>query len=213
MTEDFLPHIFEEFSRERTTTESRIIGTGLGMPIVKRLVELMEGTIKAESKVGVGTRITIALPHRLVDEPDKSVSKEEEENYRKDFSGKRILLAEDNDLNAEIAIVILEDAGFMVDRADDGIVAVDMMEKAEPGYYDIILMDIQMPNLNGYGATRIIRNLSDKKKASIPIVAMTANAFDEDKRDAMKAGMDGHISKPLDVQKLFDVLDGLLRRQ
>lgn len=211
MSEDFIPHIFDEFTRERSSTESRINGTGLGMAIVKRLVDFMEGTITVESKIGKGTKFTITLPHRIaeagsIDRSAKNIS----EINTEIFKGKRILLAEDNELNAEIAIAILEKAGFEVDHAEDGIICVDMLEKAEAGYYDIVLMDIQMPNMNGYKATQTIRLFSDKQKANIPIIAMTANAFEEDKKNAFKAGMNGHIAKPINVGGLFATLASLI---
>ena len=154
MSEDFLPHIFEEFTRERSSTESRVSGTGLGMPIVKNLVDLMQGTIAVESQIGKGTKFTITLPHRIADENDACQSVEKAQEYQDGyFSGKWILLAEDNELNAEIAIAIPEEAGFAVERAEDGILCVGMLEKAASGYYDLILMDIQMPNMDGYKAT------------------------------------------------------------
>lgn len=212
MSEDFLPHLFEEFSRERSSTESKLNGTGLGMPIVKKLVDLMQGTIEVESKVGIGTKITVTLPHRIAQEEDTQRIIEKAEGYdEKCFQGKRILLAEDNALNAEIAITILEEAGFTVEHAEDGILCVDMMEKADAGYYDLILMDIQMPNMDGYKATRTIRNLSDKEKAGITIVAMTANAFEEDKQNAYEAGMNWHIAKPIKIDELMSALTEILK--
>ncbi|MEE1028473.1 MAG: PocR ligand-binding domain-containing protein [Agathobacter sp.] len=212
MSEEFLPHLFEEFTRERSSTESKLNGTGLGMPIVKKLVALMQGTIEVESKVGKGTKITVTLPHRIAQDEDAQKIIEKVEGYDvNQFKGKRILLAEDNELNAEIAITILEEAGFMVEHAEDGIICVDMMEKAEAGYYDLILMDIQMPNMDGYKATKTIRKLSDEKKAGITIVAMTANAFDEDKRNAYEAGMNWHISKPIKIDELMSALTEILK--
>ena len=212
MSEEFLPHLFEEFTRERSSTESKLNGTGLGMPIVKKLVDLMQGTIEVESKVGKGTRITVTLPHRIAQESDIQNIIEKVDAYDENcFKGKRILLAEDNELNAEIAITILEEAGFEVEHAADGIICVDMMEKAEAGYYDLILMDIQMPNMDGYKATQTIRKLSDQKKAGITIVAMTANAFEEDKKVAYKAGMNWHISKPIKVDELMAALAEILK--
>ncbi|MDO4486675.1 MAG: PocR ligand-binding domain-containing protein [Bacillota bacterium] len=212
MSEEFLPHLFEEFTRERSSTETRLNGTGLGMPIVKKLVDLMQGTIEVESKVGRGTKITVTLPHRIAQDTDTQSYIEKAQSYDENFfKGKRILLAEDNELNAEIAITILEEAGFKVEHAADGIICVDMMEKAAPGYYDLILMDIQMPNMDGYKATQTIRKLSDQQKAGITIVAMTANAFDEDKRNAYKAGMNWHIAKPIKVDELMSALTEILK--
>lgn len=210
MSESFLPHIFDEFSRERNSTESRIIGTGLGMPIVKKMVELMKGSIEIQSKVGEGTSVTIVLPHRIANSSNFVQQTRSERDLQELFKGKRILLAEDNDINAEIAQTILEEAGFMVERAEDGIMCMDMLQKEEAGYYDIILMDIQMPNLNGYDTCKRIRSLSDPAKAWIPILAMTANAFEEDRRNAKSAGMDGHIAKPIDPDKLFEALSNVL---
>lgn len=205
MSKQFLPHLFDEFSRERTSTISKIQGTGLGMPIVKRLVMLMNGTIEVESKLGKGTRFTITIPFRISTEKH-TVGEVTPEQISRKLSGKRILLAEDNDLNAEIACSILQEEGFVVDRAEDGIVCVDMLSKSAPGYYDLILMDIQMPNMNGYKATRVIRNLEDPVKANIPIVAMTANAFEEDKKNALNAGMNAHLAKPIDLASLNHTL-------
>lgn len=211
MSEEFLPHLFEEFTRERSSTESRVGGTGLGMPIVKKLVDLMQGTIEVESEIGRGTKITVTLPHRIAINRDPAQNIENSHAYDAEcFKGKRILLAEDNELNAEIAITILEEAGFLVEHAADGVICVDMMEKADAGYYDLILMDIQMPNMDGYKATKTIRQFSDKKKADIAIVAMTANAFEEDKKDAYQAGMNWHIAKPIIVEELMSALAEIL---
>lgn len=212
MSEEFISHLFEEFSRERSSTESKLNGTGLGMPIVKKLVELMQGTIEVESKIGKGTKITVTLPHRIDVVQEITQHTEMDPKYETvHFKGKRILLAEDNQLNAEIAIEILEEAGFEVDLAEDGIVCVDMLEKADAGYYDLILMDIQMPNMDGYKATQTIRKFEDQEKANIIIAAMTANAFEEDKQAAYKAGMNWHIPKPINVEELMGALSELLK--
>ena len=207
MAKDFLPYLFDEFSRERSSTESKVNGTGLGMAIVKKLVDLMNGTIQVESEIGKGTTFTITIPHRIAETVDSTRKKRirKKINYD-DFKGKRILLAEDNELNAEIAITILKEAGFLIEHAEDGIICVDMLEKADSDYYDMILMDIQMPNLNGYKATQTIRNFADKKKSEITIIAMTANAFEEDRENAFAAGMNGHIAKPINVDELFSLL-------
>lgn len=202
---EFLPHLFEEFTREHSTTDIKVEGTGLGMPIVKNLLDLMGGTIEVESAPGKGTTFKVYLKHRIaqksdilnVDMPDLSDV---------DFKGRRILLAEDNDLNAEIAIEILKDVGLVVDRANDGLQCVEMMEAAPSGYYDLVLMDIQMPRMNGYEATRIIRRMDDRAKANVTILAMTANAFEEDKREAIESGMNAHLSKPIEVDKLIKTL-------
>ena len=212
MSEEFISHLFEEFSRERSSTESKLNGTGLGMPIVKKLVELMQGTIEVESKIGKGTKITVTLPHRIDVVQEITQHAEMDPKYETvHFKGKRILLAEDNQLNAEIAIEILEEAGFEVDLAEDGIVCVDMLEKADAGYYDLILMDIQMPNMDGYKATQTIRKFEDQEKANIIIAAMTANAFEEDKQAAYKAGMNWHIPQPINVEELMGALSELLK--
>jgi len=209
MSEDFIPHLFEEFSREQNTTQGRIEGTGLGMPIVKRLVELLGGTIEVESKKGVGSKFTVSIPHRIADRKNL-VTHAGVEVDPKVFKNKRILLAEDNDLNAEIAAEILTEAGFVIERAEDGAICVDMLTKAPMGYYDLVLMDVQMPNMNGYDATRAIRQMADTSKSDIPILAMTANVFEEDKRAAMRSGMNGHVSKPIDVKNLMQELANIL---
>ena len=206
-----MAEIFEQFSRARNTSQSGIQGTGLGMAIVKNLVEMMNGEIEVQSKLGVGTEIVFRIPHRIGEEPSVAVDSNAQE-VAPDFCGKRILLAEDNELNAEIAMAILEDSGFKVEHACDGVECVDMLTKAEAGYYDMILMDIQMPNLNGYEATRKIRNLSDKAKANIIIVAMTANAFKEDKERVLEVGMNEHLAKPIDVKKMMETLAYLFKK-
>lgn len=207
MSQEFLDTIFEEFTRERNTTESKIVGTGLGMSIVKKLVELLGGSIEIESQLGVGTTITLYIVNRIVNNPDVYLAQPDmAKTSAVQFKGKRILLAEDNELNAEIAKAILEDAGFFVDVAADGVICVDMLTKSAPGFYDLIFMDVQMPNMDGYKATQAIRRLSDEVKKHIPIVAMTANAFVEDKKKAFEAGMNGHLAKPIDVDELMKML-------
>ncbi len=208
MTEEFQKKVFDIFSRERTATESKTQGTGLGMAIVKKYVELMGGTVSVASKPGEGTTFTIAMDLRIVENPEDYVKTEEKKETKDAFSldGIRILIAEDNELNAEIASAVLENMGAAVEVAKDGIECIDMLNRSEDGYYDLILMDIQMPNLNGYDAARKIRGLEDQVKANIPIVAMTANAFDEDKKNAYAAGMNGHIAKPINVNEIVSVL-------
>lgn len=208
MSEEFLPKIFEEFAREHTSTENKIQGTGLGMPIVKKLVELMNGSIEVRSKLGKGTTFTVTIPHKVAEKKDMKEETVLQADPEK-FVGKRILLVEDNELNMEIATEVLSEFGFVVEHAEDGLVCIDMLEKADPGYYDLILMDVQMPNLDGYGATKRIRAMKDKEKARIPIVAMTANAFEEDKQNALAAGMDGHLAKPIEIEKLIETLAGI----
>ena len=214
MSAEFLPHLFEEFTRERTSTESKVIGSGLGMPIVKKLVDLMQGTIEVQSEPGKGTTFTLTLTHPIAPSPAPKPESDVSDTYRlEDFAGKRILLAEDNELNAEIAITILEAEGFQVERAEDGILCLDMLQKAEPGYYDLILMDIQMPNMDGYKATQLIRRLPDQQKANIPIVAMTANAFEEDRKTAFRMGMNGHIAKPMQIEVLKNTICAVLSKK
>ena len=211
MSEEYLPHIFEEFTRERTSTESKVIGTGLGLPIVKSLIELMHGSIHVESEVGKGTRTKIILSFPIATKEDFEKGKEQKEaTFLAGLKGRRILLAEDNDLNAEIAVTLLEESGFKVDRATDGMQCISILQEKPEGYYDVVLMDIQMPNMDGYKTTRLIRQLQNKK-ANIPIIAMTANAFDEDKQKALDAGMNGHIAKPIDTKILFQTLEQILR--
>ena len=214
MSQEYLTNIFEAFTRERNTTKSKIAGTGLGMSIVKKYVELLGGTIDVESELGRGSTFTVTLKHRIADESYYVKKHVEESGISGEIlKGRNILLAEDNDLNAEIAEAILERAGLKIERVVDGIQCVNKIEKMPAGTYDMILMDIQMPKMNGYKATQAIRRLSDKDKACIPIVAMTANAFEEDKRDAIAAGMNGHIAKPIQVDKLLSMLAEIIRQQ
>ena len=214
MSKEYLPHIFEEFSRENTSTESKVIGTGLGLPIVKSLVDLMGGTIEVSSEVTVGTKTIIILPFLVSEEECKDAVQEQQESTKllALLMGKRILLAEDNELNAEIAITILEEEGLKVEWAEDGIKCLEMLKKVPEDYYDMILMDIQMPNMDGYRTTEEIRSLPDKR-AQIPIVAMTANVFDEDKKKAYEAGMNGYIVKPIDTKAIFSTLGEILQEK
>ncbi len=246
MSEEYLPHIFEEFTRERTSTESKVFGAGLGLPIVKALIDLMGGTVEIESKVGKGSTFIVTLPFQLADQEqirlldqrksektDLQASDWGEEKLREDpkipekakksektvknsessqeacFQGKRVLLAEDNDLNAEIAETILEERGFVVERAADGELCVEELQKKPERYYDMILMDIQMPNMDGYTAAEVIRKLKDPRRLT-PIVAMTANAFEEDRRKAFEAGMNAHIAKPINVDAMFETIREIL---
>lgn len=206
MSKQFIPHIFDSFSREKTVTENKIVGTGLGMGIVKHYVDIMNGEISVDSDLGAGTTIKITLPLRIADKPKKKIKHIDLDTESEKFKGKRILIAEDNELNAEIAMEILTDAGFMVEHAEDGVVCVGMLQKAPADYYDLILMDVQMPIMNGYKTTELIRKMNNPVKANIPIFALTANVFDEDKQNAIMAGMNGHISKPIDIQKLIDTI-------
>ena len=214
MSQDYLTKIFEAFTREQNTTKSKISGSGLGMSIVKKYVDLLGGTISVESEPGKGSTFTVTLKHRIADESYYVKKHVESSGTGSEIlKGRKILLAEDNDLNAEIAEAILERAGLKVERAEDGIQCVDRIEKMPAGIYDIILMDIQMPKMDGYKATQAIRHLPDKAKACIPIIAMTANAFEEDKREAIAAGMDGHIAKPIQVDKLLSLLAEIIKQQ
>ena len=203
MSEDYLPTLFDSFSREYNTTIGKVSGTGLGMAIVKNLVDMMDGDICVKSKLGEGTCFTLTFEHRIADEDSIEWNQELDVLDEKSIlQGKRVLLVEDNELNAEIAMAILEQSGLVLDRVEDGLACVNRLSEVDADLYDLILMDIQMPNMNGYEATRRIRQFENVKKASIPILAMTANAFEEDKKMAMEAGMNGHISKPIDVNVL-----------
>ena len=207
LSQEYLTKIFEAFKREQNTTKSKIAGTGLGMSIVKKYVDLLGGTIDVESELGKGSTFTVTLKHRIADESCYAKKHVEELGTGSEIlNGKNILLAEDNDLNAEIAETILERVGLKIERVEDGIQCVNKVEKMPVGTYDMILMDIQMPKMDGYKATQEIRHLPDKDKACIPIIAMTASAFEEDKREAIASGMNGHIAKPIDVNELMAIL-------
>lgn len=206
MSEDYLPHIFEEFSREHTSTESKVVGTGLGLPIVKALIDLMGGTIEIESEVGKGTKTTVMIPFEIATQEQILEEQQKEKEFvPEDIKGKRILVAEDNELNAEITLTVLKEKGLLVERAANGKECVEMLKEKPADYYDMILMDIQMPEMDGYQATEMIRNLGDSR-AAVPIVAMTANAFEEDRQKALDAGMNAHVSKPVDMNVLFRVM-------
>ena len=207
MSQDYLTKIFEAFTREKNTTKSKIAGTGLGMSIVKNYVDLLGGTIDVESELGKGSTFTVTLKHRIADERYYVKKHIEEPGTGNEIlEGRNILLAEDNDLNAEIAEAILARAGLRIERVENGIQCVNRILKMPAGTYDMIFMDIQMPQMDGYKATQTIRNLPDKDKACIPIIAMTANAFAEDKKKTMEAGMNAHLSKPLNVPELMDTI-------
>lgn len=206
MSQEFQKHIFEPFERERTSTVSKVEGSGIGMGIVKKLVGLMGGTVEVESRIGVGSTFTVTIPCRIASEDETQAKRETNPSDQKCLCGTRILLTEDNDLNAEIATELLQEEGCTVDRAKDGVECVDMLEKAANGTYQLILMDIQMPVMNGYDAARKIRGLDDPQKANIPIIAMTANAFTEDRQVALDAGMNDHIAKPINMNVLVPTL-------
>ena len=206
MSQEFQKHIFEPFERERTSTVSKVEGSGIGMGIVKKLVGLMGGTVEVESRIGVGSTFTVTIPCRIASEDETQAKRETNPSDQKCLCGTRILLTEDNDLNAEIATELLQEEGCTVDRAKDGVECVDMLEKAANGTYQLILMDIQMPVMNGYDAARKIRGLDNPQKANIPIIAMTANAFTEDRQVALDAGMNDHIAKPINMNVLVPTL-------
>ena len=212
MSKEYLPHIFEEFSREHTSTESKVTGTGLGLPIVKSLIDMMGGTIEVESQLGCGTKMNVVLPFELASEKQILEEKQKEKEKISDsILGKRVLLAEDNELNAEIAMTVLKENGLKAERAANGKQCMEMLKKMPEDYYDMILMDIQMPEMDGYEATKRIRNLDDAR-ADIPIVAMTANAFEEDRQKALESGMNAHVSKPVDMNMLFKVMAQILKK-
>ena len=207
MSQEFQKHIFEPFERERTSTVSKVEGSGIGMGIVKKLVGLMGGTVEVESKIGVGSTFTVTLPSRIASQKETQAAKRETDpSGEKSLRGTRILLTEDNDLNAEIATELLQEEGCTIDRAKDGVECVDMLEKAADGTYQLILMDIQMPVMNGYDAAKKIRRMDDPRKAGIPIIAMTANAFSEDRQTALDAGMNDHVAKPIDMNILVPAI-------
>ena len=215
MSKEYLPTLFEPFSREHNTTVGKVGGTGLGMPIVKKMVDLMGGSLEVESELGKGTVFTFTLMHKIADKKYYSQKTEtvEASDREENLRGKHVLLAEDNDLNAEIAVTVLEETGLVIERVEDGIQCVNRIEQMASGTYDLILMDIQMPNMDGYKAAQYIRHLNDKKKAEIPIIAMTANAFAEDKKRAFDAGMNEHIAKPIDIEQLGAVILSVLNTE
>ena len=206
MSQEFQKHIFEPFERERTSTVSKVEGSGIGMGIVKKLVGLMSGTVEVESKIGVGSTFTVTIPSRIASQEETQAKRETTPSDEKSLCGVKILLTEDNDLNAEIATELLQEEGCTVDRAKDGVECVDMLEKAANGTYRLILMDIQMPVMNGYDAAKKIRQMDDPQKAGIPIIAMTANAFSEDKQAALDAGMNDHVAKPINMNILVPTI-------
>ena len=210
MSQEFQKHIFEPFERERTSTVSKVEGSGIGMGIVKKLVGLMGGTVEVESKIGVGSTFTVTIPCRIASQEETQAKRDTTSSDKKSLSGTKILLAEDNDLNAEIAVELLQEEGCTVDRAKDGVECVDMLEKAANGTYQLILMDIQMPVMNGYDAAKKIRRMDDLPKAEIPIIAMTANAFSEDKQAALDAGMNDHVVKPINMNVLVPAIQKYL---
>ena len=217
MSEDFVKKIFSPFERANNTTVSKIQGTGLGMSITKSIIDLANGTIDVKSKLGEGTEIIVAVTLGLCTDAETAAQKAKQPDNQQaqaeqpDFKGKRLLVVEDNKLNREITVTILEQTGIITEQAEDGSVAVKMVQEAAPGYYDLILMDIQMPIMDGYEATRQIRALPDKRLAQLPIIAVSANAFEEDKKASLAAGMDGHIAKPINVPDLFALMQKLIK--
>lgn len=211
ISKEYIPHLFEAFTREKSSSESGIMGTGLGLRIVKKFVDLMEGSITVESEIGKGTRFTVTIPHRITT-ADEYISEENVAESLEEITlnNVRILLAEDNMLNAEIAMTLLEDANAQVELVSDGAKAVAMLKDAPIGYYDLILMDIQMPNMNGYEAAKYIRNLSDER-SQVPIIAMTANAFEEDRQKAIESGMNGYVTKPVKIEELVFTIKKILK--
>ena len=211
MSEEFQTHVFDAFSREQTSTKSGIEGTGLGMAVTRNIVDMMGGTISLTSKEGKGTEFVVTLNFKIrkvltmpMDIKEEPLQQTERENR---YSGKKVLIVEDNELNREIATALLEEIGISVDSVEDGTDAVERMNEVDDDRYDLIFMDIQMPKMDGYMATREIRTLKNNKKANIPIIAMTANAFEEDKKKAFQAGMNAHIAKPIDIKIILDAFD------
>ena len=210
MSEEYISHIFEAFSRERTSTVSGVEGAGLGMGIVKKLVDLMGGEITVSSAIGEGSVFTVSLPCRISSEEEAKAKRADTDIDKASLKGRRVLLTEDNNINAEIATELLSDEGLIIERAKDGVDCVEMLEKAPDDYYDIILMDIQMPIMNGYEAAAKIRKIDDRKKADIPIIALTANAFSEDKDNAINAVINDHVPKPIDMNVLLPAMQKLI---
>lgn len=211
ISKEYIPHLFEAFSREKSSSESGIIGTGLGLRIVKKFVDLMEGSIVVESEIGEGTRFTVTIPHRIAT-ANEYISEENAKELPEEIklNNVRILLAEDNMLNAEIAMTLLADANAYVELAPDGEKALSMLKRATDGYYDLIIMDIQMPHMNGYETTKNIRGLPDGR-CRIPIIAMTANAFEEDRKRAIESGMNGYVTKPIKIEELISTIKKILK--
>ena len=206
MSDQFLKHIFEPFERERNSTISRVEGSGIGMGIVKRLVELMDGSVDVQSKIGDGSTFTVTIPCKIASKEESIAKRDKGTHDKASLVGARILVVEDNDINAEIATELLEEEGCIIERACNGVECIDMLEKADNSYYAMILMDIQMPVMNGYDATTKIRRMKNQNKAQIPIIAMTANAFTEDKQMAFDVGMNDHVSKPIDMNILVPIM-------
>ena len=213
MTKDFVRHIYDSFSREHSSTISGVTGTGLGMSITKGLVDMMNGKITIKTQQRKGTTVFVKLPIRIRDANDEAEAAKAaapKKEMRTSFEGFRVLLVEDNLLNREIAKEVLTMKGLEVDEAEDGVVALEKIRKSDPGYYNLVFMDIQMPFMNGYTATRMIRQIKDDPRANIPIIAMTANAFEEDKKRAIEAGMNGHLAKPIKPDELLKILNDFL---
>ena len=206
MSDQFLKHIYEPFERERNSTISRVEGSGIGMGIVKRLVELMDGSVDVQSKIGDGSTFTVIIPCKIASKEESVAKRDKGTHDKASLVGARILVVEDNDINAEIATELLEEEGCIIERACNGVECIDMLEKADNSYYAMILMDIQMPVMNGYDATRKIRRMKNQNKAQIPIIAMTANTFTEDKQMALDVGMNDHVSKPIDMNILVPIM-------
>ena len=203
MSEEYLPHIYEEFSREHSTTENKVPGTGLGLPIIKSMIELMGGSIQVESRQGIGTKFTIDLSFDIALKEEVYGSEDTiESSAIHTIKGKRILLVEDNELNAEIAKTVLEDVGALITRAENGQQALELFKEKPAGTFDVILMDLMMPVMDGYTATRKIRELERSDAKTVPIIAMTANAFQEDAEKCIAVGMNAHLAKPLDIEKM-----------
>ena len=213
MSEEFLPSLFELFTRERNTTLSKIPGTGIGMAIVKNLVDFMNGSIEVESELSKGSTFTITIPHKIAYKDYTNRNIESSNEFDIDFKGKRILLAEENELNAEITTTILSEMGFVVKAVENGILCVNEMLHQPANTFDLILMDIQMPNMDGYKATDCIRHLSQPEKANIPIIAMSANTFEEDQKKAIDVKMNDYIMKPIDFQKMEEVIKHVLSKK
>ena len=204
ISEEYLPHIFESFTREEKTTVNRVQGTGLGLAITARVVEMMGGTISVKSKLGEGSEFTVELALEPF-EPEEDTAETDEMQYAA-LNGKRVLLIEDNAINAEIATIVLEQYGIVVDHAENGQIGADKVKTAETGYYSAVLMDIQMPVMNGYQATRAIRSLPGAYCRTLPIIAMSANAYDEDIQASLTSGMNAHIAKPFQLDDLIKTL-------